>query len=207
MIHLMITSVDAGSGAERAGLKVGDWLIKVNEVEVTSNAALTRELARLASGRTAQINREGHDIDVPLPDGRLGMLTEEGAFDLVAARRAHTEAHRHQILQSVTVATLDAIDGKRIDRVCGLVTAEYAVGMNVLKDVMVGGRDLFGGRSQTIQNAFKEARGVCTDELRQQAFDLGANAVLGIRFQHSQMSGTGTTMLLVVMSGTAVELS
>lgn len=204
MISLLITSLEADSAAVRAGLRAGDHLTHINGVEVKSNMALSRELTRLSSGRTATINREGQDIDLHLPDGRLGLLTEERSVDLAAARRSYAEA---RLAQDVAVVTLEAIDGKRIEQIFDLVTAEYAVGMNVIKDVMVSGRDLFGGRSQTVQDAFREAKKVCISELRQQAFDMGANAVLGLRMQHTQMSGTGTTMLLVVMSGTAVRIS
>ena len=155
MIYLLVASVDPDSAAERAGLRVGDFLTDVNGVEMSSNAALARELTRLASGRTARINRDGQDIDISLPDGRLGMLTEDRAFDLSAARRTHAAAH---LVQSVTMATLDAIDGRRIERVLGVLTAEYAAGMNIIKDVMVGGRDLFGGRSQESRNLLRMPR-------------------------------------------------
>lgn len=204
MKSLLMTSLEADSAAERAGLRVGDYLTHINGFEINSNMALSRELTRLASGRTATINRAGQDIDLPLPDGRLGMLTEERLVDLAAARRAYAE---ESLAQNVAVVTLESVDGTRIEQIFDLVTAEYAVGMNIIKDVMVSGRDLFGGRSQTVQDALREAKKVCIAELRQQAFDVGANAVLGVRMQHAQMSGIGTTMLLVVMSGTAVRIS
>lgn len=204
MMSLLITSVESDSAAERAGLRVGDYLTHINGVEIDSNMALSRELTRLGSGRIATIYREGSDIDLPLPDGRLGIMTEGHLVDLAAARQAYAEARQ---VQNVVVVTLDAIDGRRIEQIVDIVTAEYAVGMNFIKDVLVGARDVFGGRSQTVQDAFCEAKKVCMAELRQRAFDMGANAVLGVRMQHAQMSGTGSTMLLVVISGTAVRMS
>lgn len=204
MTYLQIVFIEAGGAAHQAGLQIGDFLLKVNDANVSSNLDLSRALSRNPINRVVLCNRGGKDIEITLPDGKLGISTEEQIVDLGALRSAYNEA---SLAGSVDVVTLDAIEGRGMTKVHGIVAAEYAVGLNVIKDVLVGGRDLFGGRSATVQEAFKKGKSTCTMELRQQAFDLGANAVLGVRLHYSQMSGTGTTMLLLVMSGTAVTLA
>jgi uncharacterized protein YbjQ (UPF0145 family) len=42
------------------------------------------------------------------------------------------------------------------------------------------------------------------DDLRRQAFSLGANAVIGISFQYANLTGKNTFMMLVAATGTAV---
>lgn len=41
-------------------------------------------------------------------------------------------------------------------------------------------------------------------ELRKEAEELGANAVIGVRLDYSEFSGGGKSMLFLVASGTAV---
>ena len=44
----------------------------------------------------------------------------------------------------------------------------------------------------------------CLKELRQEALNLGANAVIVVHLAYSEFSGAGSTMLFLVASGTAV---
>lgn len=182
------------------GIRSGDIILKVGEAEVKSNAAFSRELSKHESNIVLSINRHGEDMEVSIPTGRLGLVTEEQDVNINQLR---TNFQAIKLSQSVTVVTMDSVDGYITEKVLGIVSSEYAVGMNIIKDVLVSGRDIFGGRSKVVQDAFKEAKEVCLAEIRKEALDLGANAVLGVRFQHSQMSGASTTMLLMVISGTA----
>ncbi len=89
----------------------------------------------------------------------------------------------------------------------GIVSAECVLGMNVFKDLGAGLRDIFGGRSAGYQNALREARMTVLDELRHQACDLGADAVVAISLDYSEISGGGKSMLFLVATGTAVKLA
>ncbi|MNF06740.1 hypothetical protein D3C80_2067530 [compost metagenome] len=66
-------------------------------------------------------------------------------------------------------------------------------------------RDIFGGRSQTLERALQEARSQVTDEIRERARALQADAVVGLDYQISMPSGKGG-MVVVFVSGTAVRL-
>lgn len=200
---LTVTSMTDEGLAYAHGIRVGDVILNVGGVEVGTNVAFSRELSRHEDGITLSINRGGEDIEIAVPKGKLGLVAEEQDLD-IKQRRADFQAAK--LAKSVAVVTMDNIDGYTTKTVLGIVSSEYAVGMNVLKDVLVSGRDIFGGRSKVVQDAFKEAKEVCLTEIRREARQLGANAVLGVRFQHSQMSGTSTTMLLMVISGTAAVI-
>lgn len=200
MRMLTVTSVAEDGLAYAHGIRVGDVILKVSGTEVATNISFSRELSRHEDGVQISINREGQDLEITVPKGKLGLTTEEQELN-IKQRRADYQAA--QLAQSVAVVTMDSIDGYVTESVLGIVSSEYAVGMNLIKDVLVSGRDIFGGRSKVVQDAFKEAKEVCLTEIRREALQMGANAILGVRFQHSQMSGTSTTMLLLVTSGTA----
>lgn len=88
-----------------------------------------------------------------------------------------------------------------------IVSAECVLGMNLFKDLGAGLRDIFGGRSASYQDALREARVTVLDEVRRQAADLGADAVVAISLDYSEISGGGKSMLFLVATGTAVKLA
>lgn len=110
------------------------------------------------------------------------------------------ELKRHIVLTTETSHNLEVAER------LGIVSAEYVVGMHLFRDIASAFRDTFGGRSQTMQRALKEARTAVLHELREEAFSLGADAVVGIDLDYSEISGGGKSMLFLVASGTAVKL-
>ena len=102
--------------------------------------------------------------------------------------------------------TTHAIEGRQITAYLDIVSAESVQGVNVIRDVFAGMRDFFGGRSQTLERALKEARAEVTDEIRERAGVLRADAIVGLNFEISMPSGRGG-MLVVFATGTAVRLS
>lgn len=117
-----------------------------------------------------------------------------------AEAAAHAEALSHIILTTETAHNLPVTDR------LGIVTAEYVIGMHIFRDVASLFRDVFGGRSQTMQKGLKEARTAALNEMRSEAHALGADAVVGIDLDYSEISGGGKSMLFLVASGTAVRL-
>lgn len=104
------------------------------------------------------------------------------------------------------VTTTHTIDGRKITDYLGVVSAESVHGINVVRDFFTGMRDFFGGRSQTLERALKEARAEVTAEIRDRAGDLRADAIVGLDFEISMPSGRGG-MLVVFATGTAVRLN
>lgn len=88
----------------------------------------------------------------------------------------------------------------------GIVAAEVVFGMNIFKDVLANVRDIFGGRSGTVQKTLEKARQVAFDEMRLKAFELGADFVIAVDVNyHSISTGPAVNMMIVGVTGTAVK--
>ncbi|AZC27033.1 MULTISPECIES: YbjQ family protein [Pseudomonas] len=103
------------------------------------------------------------------------------------------------------VTTTAHIEGREIAAYLDIVSAESVQGINVVRDMFAGMRDFFGGRSQTLERALKEARIQATDEIKERARQCHADAVVGLDFEISMPSGRGG-MVVVFATGTAVKL-
>jgi uncharacterized protein YbjQ (UPF0145 family) len=103
------------------------------------------------------------------------------------------------------VTTTPDVQGKRIVRYVGLVSAETIIGANFFKDVFAGIRDFIGGRSGTYEKVLRDAKEQALHEMQQEAFSLGANAVVGVDLDYETI-GTNGSMLMVVATGTAVVI-
>jgi uncharacterized protein YbjQ (UPF0145 family) len=108
--------------------------------------------------------------------------------------------------KQVILTTSSHLEGFRVTQHIDIVSAECVFGMNVIKDMFAGFRDFFGGRNKSSQNALRDARVACLDELRSEASQMGANAVIGIDLYYSEISGGGKSMLFLVATGTAVKV-
>lgn len=87
-----------------------------------------------------------------------------------------------------------------------IVTAECAFGMNIFKDLFAGVRDIVGGRSKAVQNTMRDARRTVLYELKKEAYEVGANAVIGVDLDYVELSAAGS-MVMLVASGTAVKVA
>ena len=107
--------------------------------------------------------------------------------------------------KSVRLTTTPTYPNLEIAEVKGVITAECVFGMNVFKDFFAGMTDFFGGRSESSQKVLRDARETCLNELKKEAYALGADGVIGIDLDYSEISGKGKGMLFLVASGTAVK--
>ncbi|MDB3966617.1 YbjQ family protein [Porticoccaceae bacterium] len=109
------------------------------------------------------------------------------------------------MIKEVKLTTTPEYPNFAIDDVMGIVTAECVFGMNIFRDFFAGMSDFFGGRSEASQKVLRDAREACLTELKKEAFELGADGVIGIDLDYSEISGKGKGMLFLVASGTAVK--
>jgi uncharacterized protein YbjQ (UPF0145 family) len=109
--------------------------------------------------------------------------------------------------KAIMLTTENAPTGLTVTDRLGIVTAECVFGMHLFKDLFAVGRDIFGGRSEAMQNTLKDARNTALEELRIEAAKLGADAVIAVDLDYSEISGGGKSMLFLVASGTAVRLA
>ena len=103
------------------------------------------------------------------------------------------------------ISTTPTLEGHPIQEYLGIVTSETIIGANVLKDIMAGLRDFFGGRSESYERVLIEAKETALKELSERAAARGANAIVGVDLDYETVGESGS-MLMVVASGTAVRV-
>ena len=74
----------------------------------------------------------------------------------------------------IIVTAADTVAGRETVEEIDIVAAECVFGMNMFRDLFASIRDVFGGRSQSYQRVFGDARDTVMSELREQAAALGA---------------------------------
>ena len=130
----------------------------------------------------------------------------EGVPDAEFYEEAEAEPDFSDAAPSVLLTTAPSLEGHRVIQTIDIVTAECVFGMNIFRDLFAGVRDIFGGRSKSSQRVLRDARQTCLTELRREAHALGANAVIAVDLDYSELSGSGKSMLFLVASGTAVRV-
>ena len=104
----------------------------------------------------------------------------------------------------MNVTTTNSVDGYRVSGYYGIVFGEVITGINFLRDLGAGIRNLVGGRREGYEQELMRARSEALQELEQRAASLGARAVIGVDMDY-EVLGQGN-MLMVTASGTAVTL-
>lgn len=102
------------------------------------------------------------------------------------------------------IATTNYVPGMEVVEYKGFATGEVVAGINFIKDIGAGIRNLFGGRVQGYESEIIQARTEALKELEARAAAMGANAVIGIRIDFDALGSNGNNMLLVTVTGTAV---
>ncbi len=102
------------------------------------------------------------------------------------------------------ITTTATIENHKISAYKGIVTGEVIVGANVIKDVFASFTDFFGGRSGAYEKALSDARETALHEMKQQAEQHGADAIVGVDIDYETIR---SGMLMVTASGTAVSFS
>lgn len=105
-------------------------------------------------------------------------------------------------IEAILLTTETAIN-LNITRRIEIVTAECALGMHIFKDLFAGVRDIVGGRSEAVQKTMRDARKTALFELKREAYLVGANAVVGVDLDYTEISAN-SNMIMLVASGTAV---
>ena len=101
--------------------------------------------------------------------------------------------------------TTETVPNLNITKRIEIVTAECAFGMNIVKDLFAGIRDIVGGRSEAVQKSMRDSRKTALYELKKEAYAVGANAVVGVDLDYVELSSAGS-MVMLVASGTAVVI-
>lgn len=104
------------------------------------------------------------------------------------------------------VTTTTSVENRTITSYEGIVFGEVITGINVLKDIGAGLRNVFGGRSKGYEDELVEAREEALNEMDDRAKKRGCDAVVGVKMDY-EVLGSDNGMLMVTCSGTAVKLN
>ena len=143
--------------------------------------------------------------------GSMGGMCEDCGMRLSHSQLGIPFESKHKINTEQTKAieaillTTETAPNLNITKRIEIVTAECAFGMNIFKDLFAGVRDIVGGRSEAVQKTMRDSRRTALYELKREAYEVGANAVVGVDLDYVELSSTGS-MVMLVASGTAVVI-
>ena len=99
------------------------------------------------------------------------------------------------------IVTTDDIPGKKIIKVIGLVRGNTIRARHIGKDIAAALKNIVGGEIQDYTKMMAESREQALDRLVEDAEQLGANAITGVRFATTSMMQAAAELLVY---GTAV---
>lgn len=102
------------------------------------------------------------------------------------------------------LSSTNTLEGKQIKQYYGIVTGEALIGSNVYKDLFSGVRDVVGGRTSRYEQEIQKAREIALRSMEDKALDFGANAIIGLKINYSNLGGTMGNTILVTAYGTAI---
>ncbi|AYG00939.1 YbjQ family protein [Lactococcus allomyrinae] len=104
------------------------------------------------------------------------------------------------------ITTTNTIDGVEIKGYKGIVFGEVVAGVDFIKDFKASFTNILGGRSKSYENELIQGREEALEELKQRATALGAGAVVGVKVDYETIGTGGNNMMMIIASGTAVEI-
>ena len=106
-------------------------------------------------------------------------------------------------MKNIIITTSSQVAGKQIVETLGIVKGNTIRAKNIGKDILASFRNIVGGEIKEYTEALNEAREEATKRMIKNAEEMGADAVVDVRFTTSQIMA-GAAELLVY--GTAVKL-
>ncbi|MDA9332301.1 YbjQ family protein [Gammaproteobacteria bacterium] len=132
-------------------------------------------------------------------------VDENGQIKRRDSTQVELNTQNRMEIEKIPLTTTNSFSNHETHEEMQIVTAECVFGMNIFRDMFAGIRDIVGGRSDASQKVLRDLRDACLTELKQEAFDIGADGIVGVRLDYQEMSGGGKGMLFLVASGTAVK--
>jgi len=105
------------------------------------------------------------------------------------------------VLDEVIVVTTESVPGYRVKKVLGMVSGSVVRARHIGRDIMAALRNIAGGEIKEYTELLAQARDDAIRRMVSKAKELGANAVIGVRFTTTAvMSGAAE----ILAYGTAV---
>ena len=103
----------------------------------------------------------------------------------------------------MNLTNVETVPGKTIEVHYGLVSGSTVQAKHVGRDIMAGLKNLVGGELKGYTELLKDARERATERMIAQAQELGANAIVNVRYSTSSVA-QGAAEIYVY--GTAVKV-
>ncbi len=141
--------------------------------------------------------RKAHSSFVVLPVCAIRIIV------LIVARPESCEALKKEDIMEFTLSNLETVPGRNIIAYKGLVQGNTVRSKHVGRDIMAGLKNIVGGELRGYTELLEDARNEATNRMIENAREMGANAVVNVRFSTSAITA-GASELYVY--GTAVLL-
>jgi uncharacterized protein YbjQ (UPF0145 family) len=103
----------------------------------------------------------------------------------------------------VFLTNIEEVPGKQITACYGVVSGSTVRAKHVGRDIMAGLKNIFGGELEAYTELLSEAREQAMLRMQNQAEQLGANAIVNVRFSTSSVTAGASEIYIY---GTAVTV-
>ncbi|MGK0209170.1 MAG: hypothetical protein ACI83O_000437 [Patescibacteria group bacterium] len=110
---------------------------------------------------------------------------------------------KNNMKKNIIVATTNDIPGKKIVSILGISRGSTVRARNIGRDIGAGFKNMIGGEIKTYTQMTQQSRDEAYNRMVNEAIDMGADAVIGVRFMTSMVMAGASEMLAY---GTAVTL-
>ncbi len=115
-----------------------------------------------------------------------------------------SEQVKKNIMNNIIITTGIDIPERKITKILGIAKGNTVRSRNVGRDIGAGFKSLVGGEVKTYTDMTTSARDEAYNRMVNEAIDLGADAIIGVRFMTSMIMQGASEMLAY---GTAVKIS
>ena len=106
-------------------------------------------------------------------------------------------------MTDIIVTTGNEVPGKKIIKILGVVKGSTVRARNIGRDIGAGLKSIVGGEIKTYTEMTQTSRDEAYNRMVNEAFDLKADAIIGVRFTTSMVMAGASEMLAY---GTAVRI-
>ena len=107
-------------------------------------------------------------------------------------------------MTDIIVTTGNEVPGKKIIKVIGVVKGSTVRARNIGRDIGAGLKSIIGGEVKTYTDMTMNARDEAYNRMVNEALDMKADAIIGVRFTTSMVMQGASEMLAY---GTAVKIN
>jgi uncharacterized protein YbjQ (UPF0145 family) len=109
-------------------------------------------------------------------------------------------------MQDLLVSTTFEIPGYKITKSCGIVRGLVVRSPTIAQGIIGGLKSIIGGQIVSYREMCESARTEAYQEMIEHAQSMGANAIVGMRYDSSELGGNSSRATEILCYGTAVTV-